>query len=63
MRGEVFEMILATAVVALLAALGIVLSYAVLTGADILMWNRGMTIGMYFLITGIIWAVLIIKNC
>lgn len=56
------ELVIITAVMALLAALGIMLSFAVLTGADIYVWNRTAAVTIYFLLTGVIWAVLIIKN-
>lgn len=56
------ELVVVTAVMALLAALGIMLSFAVLTGADIHVWNRTAAATVYFLLTGGIWAVLIIKN-
>ena len=57
------ELVMITAVMALLAALGIMLSFAALTGADIYVWNRTAAVAIYFLLTGGIWAVLIIKNC
>lgn len=57
------ELVMITAVMALLAALGIMLIFAVLTGADIYVWNRAAAVTIYFLLAGGIWAVLIIKNC
>lgn len=64
-RGSIdrLELVIITAVMALLAALGIMLFFAVLTGADIYVWNRTAAVTIYFLLTGVIWAILIIKNC
>lgn len=56
------ELVLVTAVIALLASLGIILSYAVVIGADIFAWNAVNAVIAYFILAGVIWGALIIKN-
>lgn len=56
------ELVLVTAIIALLASLGIVLSFAVIIGADIFTWNPVAAVSIYFILAGVIWGTLIIKN-
>lgn len=56
------ELVLVTAVIALLTSLGIILSYAAITGADIFTWNAVNAVSAYFILAGVIWGTLIIKN-
>ena len=61
-REDEIETVVVTAVIALLAALGLIFSFAVMTGADIFNWNPIVAVTAYFIFAGIIWGVLIIKN-
>ena len=61
-KQDKIEMVVVTAVIALLAALGLIFSYAVITGADIFNWNSTVAVTTYFILSGILWGVLIIKN-
>ena len=61
-RQDEIETVVVTAVIALLAALGLIFSFAVMTGADIFNWNPIVAVTVYFIFAGIIWGVLIIKN-
>ena len=61
-KQDEIETVVVTAVIALLAALGLIFSFAVMTGADIFNWNPIVAVTVYFIFAGIIWGVLIIKN-
>jgi hypothetical protein len=61
-KQDEIETVIVTAVIALLAALGLIFSFAVLTGADIFEWNPVIALSSYFIFSGIIWGILIIKN-
>ena len=61
-KQDEIETVVVTAVIALLAALGLIFSFAVMTGADIFNWNPIVAVTVYFIFSGVIWGVLIIKN-
>lgn len=61
-KQDEIETVIVTAVIALLAALGLIFSFAVITGSDIFNWNPIIALSAYFVFSGIIWGVLIIKN-
>lgn len=61
-KQDQIETVVVTALMALLGALGVIFSFAVFTGSDIFTWNPMIALSVYFIFSGIIWGVLIIKN-
>lgn len=61
-KGLDLETILVTFVVAFAAAIGILATFAVLTGADIYQWEKEKMLGVYLIVSGSIWGGLLIDE-
>lgn len=51
-KKEEWEKLLISIIVGLVAAIGIFAAFAVWTGSDMLLWNKTLALGLYFLLAG-----------